>query len=89
MTTGQRRRLPSFCWSQYTPACLIFRVYRKPILKLACGCTRLLSYFPSPSYWCRVLADGGIQLGHLSRAGSLMTKPSVRCEAGSRQSFGL
>ena len=89
MTSGQRRRLPSFCWPQYTPACLIFRVYRKPILKLALGCTRLLSYFPSPSYWCRVLADGGIQLGHLSCAGSLMTKPSVRCEAGSRQSFGL
>jgi hypothetical protein len=49
VTIGQRRRLPSFCWYQYTPACLIFRVYRKPILKLACGCTRLLSYFPSPA----------------------------------------
>ena len=37
----------------------------------------------------RVLADGGIQLGHLSRAGALMTKPSVRRAADSRQSFGL
>jgi hypothetical protein len=55
---NQRRRLPSFCWSQYTPACLIFRVYRKPILKLACGCTRLLSYFPS-GYWVECLLMEG------------------------------
>ena len=48
MTTGQRRRLPSFCWSQYTPACLIFRVYRKPILKLDCGCARFAELFPFP-----------------------------------------
>ena len=50
VTTGQRRRLPIILLVPIHANVLISRVYRKPILKLACGCTRLLSYFPSPSY---------------------------------------
>ena len=46
MTTGQRRRLPSFYWIQYTPACLIFRVYRKPILKTRVQMHALAELFP-------------------------------------------